>query len=100
MDCLSSIATIYDTEVIQEALGTASLLVLLHQKQKERCASMLGEILEHNLVPSKEKARHGPNAPYMEDLGWLSGLAAEIPSLQDFRIDEFLNWNLYLDPDD
>lgn len=97
MDCLSNVAAVYKTEATQEALGTASLLILLHQKRKERCASRLKEILEQYPVPDGENAKGSSSAPQLEDLGWLSGLAAEIPSLQDIDFDQFLNPDLYWD---
>lgn len=46
MQCLSNVAQVYNTEATQEALKTASLLILLHKRWKEKCASALGEILE------------------------------------------------------
>ncbi|CAI4217641.1 unnamed protein product [Parascedosporium putredinis] len=50
-------------------------------------------------IPGTERwqCRRGLGAPQLEDIGWLSGLAAEIPSLQDIDIDQFLNQSLYWD---
>ncbi|KAH7041438.1 protein RDR1 [Microdochium trichocladiopsis] len=104
MQCLSSAVAKYKTEALQEALGTASVLILLHQKRKERCAARLGNILKQHPVPgqlSEKTAVAGvaSQAPQLgeADLGWLDGLVAEIPSLQDIDLGSYLSQELVWD---
>ncbi|KXJ88741.1 hypothetical protein Micbo1qcDRAFT_150638 [Microdochium bolleyi] len=105
MQCLSSGAAKYQTQALEEALGTASVLILLHQKRKERCAARLGDILKRHPVPAQLPEKRTVTATVAlqspplgdADLGWLDGLVAEIPSLQDINLGAFLSQELVWD---
>ncbi|KAJ1337248.1 RNA polymerase II-specific transcription factor-like protein [Microdochium nivale] len=120
MQCLRSAADKYKTEALQEALGAASVLILLHQKRKERCAARLSDILRRHpvpaqMMPDKRTATVAgaamaavmgatSQAPQIRDdaaadLAWLDGLVADIPSLQDVDLGAFLSQELTWDDD-
>ncbi|OIW26926.1 hypothetical protein CONLIGDRAFT_635152 [Coniochaeta ligniaria NRRL 30616] len=93
MQSLSRIAQTYSTEATREALETASLLIYLYQKRKEKCTARLNEVLR--LYPVRNVTEAGgadaTRSQASEDMGWLNDLVAEIPNLQDFDVDQFLN---------
>jgi hypothetical protein len=96
ISCLSSIASIYNTEATQEALRTASLLVLLHKRRKDRCISILGDILKQFPVAGLTDSHNVPGTQPIEEIKWLDGLVAEMPGLQEFDFDinvgQDFNW--------
>jgi hypothetical protein len=91
MSCLNSIAAKYKTDATQEALNTASLLILLHKRRKERSVANLGEILKLYPVAQLAETQTAPHATQQpDDDNWLDNLIAETPSLNDFEFDQFL----------
>lgn len=90
MQCLSNVVTVYDTDATREALTTASLLILLHQRWKEKGASELNNIL--NLFPVFPRQPSGGQSPsrHLEDMTWLDNLAGECYSLDYSDIDQIL----------
>ena len=91
MQCLSNIATTYNTEATQEALRTASLLILLHQRRKELDASRLNEVLSLYPAVNLTDAQNTLTSQQPEDIRWLDGLMEGIPSLQGFDLDQFFS---------
>ncbi|CAH0024916.1 unnamed protein product [Clonostachys rhizophaga] len=94
MRCLQAIVAKYNTEATVEALRTASLLILLHQKRKQKCASELHEILKIYPISGGSDAREpsGDSQPQPEESGWLDSLAIDLPGLEGFGgLEQLLN---------
>ncbi|KAI0151452.1 hypothetical protein BJ166DRAFT_390481 [Pestalotiopsis sp. NC0098] len=90
LQCLNRITAVYNTDATQEALRTASLLVSIHQKWKERFASNLSDAL--NAIPITT----GPIVsntviPPMEDTTWLDDLLGDLSTTQQFDLDRLLD---------
>ena len=101
---LSNVAQIYDTNAAKEALNTACLLVLLHQKRKDTDAKSLAEILRtYSPPPFVETQIAGgsyENSAELDGLSnpsWLDDLMTDIPSLQDFDVGQVLDDSSQLD---
>ncbi|KAF4211265.1 hypothetical protein CNMCM5878_002872 [Aspergillus fumigatiaffinis] len=112
MRTLREVAAAYDTEVMREAYSTAYLLILLHQRRKEEDTRALRDVLRVNAnaaaaAPrlSVETAGGGstslerqaqPPAPQSQsvadrsEMSWLGDLMIDMPSLQNFDLDQFL----------
>lgn len=95
METLGAIAGVYDTTSMKEAYSTARLLVLLHQKRKEEDAKTLSTVLLtqpplplSNGTP-KSVTPQSSNNP--ADLSWLGDFTTDMPGLQDFDWNQFLN---------
>ena len=93
MQCLSNVTRVYNTDATQEALRTASILVLLHKRWKERSASNLGEILELFPPVAPETTALETNLqttlqqPALQ-LDWVHSLEENLSSFQDLDIDQ------------
>ena len=95
---LSNVAQVYDTNATKEALNTACLLVLLHQKRKDTDAKSLAEILRaYSPSPFVETQIAGglyENSAELNGLShrsWLDELMTDIPNLQDFDVGQLLD---------
>lgn len=97
MQCLSNVATVYCTDATQEALKTASLLILLHQRWKEKCASDLGDILKLYPVVSLQEPSNEASAEQLESIAWLNNLAGDLSNLQYSDFDQLLVPGLFCD---
>ncbi|CAD0088057.1 unnamed protein product [Aureobasidium vineae] len=89
---LSNIQLVYPTDAAKEALSTACLLIHLHRKRKEADLKTLSEIVS-TYSPSVLFDQTIPSQPQtINDWGstWLETLP-EMPDLQTFDIDRFLN---------
>lgn len=91
MQALNRIAQTYNTEATREALETASLLIYLYQKRKEKCTARLTDVLKQYPVPHVTEATDITRTQAPDDMGWLNNLVAEIPNFQDFDVDQFLD---------
>ncbi|KAH8657888.1 protein RDR1 [Xylariales sp. PMI_506] len=97
VDCLHAIAATYHTEATQEALRTASLLIQLHRRRKEKSVAELSDMLKlypasNAALPAAPSAEgSSANPPDKLDMGYLDSLMAEIPSLEDFDLDQLLS---------
>lgn len=96
---LYNIQVIYGTDAAKEALSTACLLIHLHRKRKEADLKTLSGIVS-TYSPSVILDQEFPSQPQnFSDWGshtWLENLP-ELPNLQTFDIDQFLNsgeWNI------
>lgn len=90
VSCLNKVAQVYNTNAIQEALRTASSLIALHIRWKERCTAALRDILVTLPVSPVEGSDAGP-APHISDSAqWLTSLSEDLSSLPCFDIDEFI----------
>ena len=103
MQTLENVATTYDTQPLQEAVRTASFVILLHQRRKESDFAELGSVLRRHPVEISAP-RISQNATFVDsqqqlqqllpgsvvDSSWLDREVASIPYLQNFGIDDFL----------
>ncbi|KAJ6439300.1 glutaredoxin Grx1 [Purpureocillium lavendulum] len=90
MQCLSNVAAIYKTDATREALTTASLLIMLQQKCKEKGASELEKISKLFPILPDEAASDEPLAWKPEDTSWLDSITGEFYSLDYSDIDQIL----------
>ncbi|KAI5460582.1 hypothetical protein BGZ63DRAFT_488517 [Mariannaea sp. PMI_226] len=81
MQCLSNVAAVYNTEATREAMNTASLLILLHQRWKEKCAADLSSLLKLYPVVSHQDTPNEAPSQQPDDMRWLNNLAIDISSL-------------------
>ncbi|KAJ6110048.1 hypothetical protein N7486_002283 [Penicillium sp. IBT 16267x] len=112
---LKEVVRVYDTDVMREAYSTAYLLVAMHQRRKEDDTRALGDVLRANSAAAAglgqqdvgdrgnglgsrelEKTHlaevvQQANAPVSDvELSWLGDLVIDMPSLQNFDLDQFL----------
>ncbi|OJJ87342.1 putative C6 transcription factor [Aspergillus glaucus CBS 516.65] len=112
MHTLGEVAAAYDTDVMREAYSTAYLLILLHQRRKEEDTRVIGDVLQVNsqaiAAPDDATANfhdgaststaesnhmnhaHGVPLPTHSEFSWLGDLMIDMPSLQNFDLDQFL----------
>lgn len=99
METLAAVTSVYNSDSMKEAYSTARLLVLLQQKRKEEDAKILTGVLR---LPSQTqpqpKANGDPSttmppvgADTVADFSWLDDLAVDMPYMQDFDWNQFLN---------
>ncbi|KAH7166509.1 hypothetical protein EDB81DRAFT_640287 [Dactylonectria macrodidyma] len=99
MQCLSNIAEVYNTEATQEALKTASLLILLHKRWKEKCASALGEILELFPAVQPQEADNAQPCEQPDNIMWLNSLAGDLSTLPYFDVNQLFVPDIFKDND-
>ena len=108
MNTLREVLAAYDTPTMREAYSTAYLLIALHQRCKEDDTRALAEILRENAAaavsesavsrdvgvqPQPERKTQEPesSAPVSNaEISWLGDLMIDMPSLQNFDLDQFL----------
>lgn len=97
---LENVATTYNTQTLQEAVSTASLIISLHQRRKEADLARLNSVLRrHPVATSTTRSLQNDavvNSQQQQLSGsatnslWLDEAVASIPHLQNFDIDDFL----------
>ena len=114
MRTLREVLAAYDTSSMREAYSTAYLLIALHQRRKEDDTRALAEVLRVNsaaaapeqglaesvvnsqptldsLSQDPGQIRDEPVAPVSDaEFSWLGDLMIDMPSLQNFDLDQFL----------
>lgn len=100
MRTLGEVVAAYDTGVMREAYSTAYLLIALHQRRKEDDTRALADVLRANalaMAPETEEVGGVGVVPGLEmgrvsdvELSWLGDLMIDMPSLQNFDLDQFL----------
>ena len=114
MQTLREVFSAYETDAMREAYSTAYLLIALHQRRKEDDTRALGAVLRANagaagaeqrvsslqgdggVVADGQQVQQPPlqpvnNAPASNlELSWLGDLVIDMPSLQNFDLDQFL----------
>ncbi|PYH43333.1 fungal specific transcription factor domain-containing protein [Aspergillus saccharolyticus JOP 1030-1] len=93
MQTVTLVANTYDTATMKEAYSTARLLVSLHQQRRSEDTKVLAEVL--NQAPGGQSGGDTrtvvePFSPRVEELSWLEGLVAEMPSLQGLELEPWL----------
>ena len=98
MQTLENVAITYNTQTLQEAMRTASLVISLHQRRKEVDSARLNSVLRRHPI-SASGPSNAQNVttgdPQQQQLSsstplWLDEAVASIPYLQNFDIDDFL----------
>ncbi|KAJ5573625.1 uncharacterized protein N7459_008052 [Penicillium hispanicum] len=106
MHTLREVLAVYDTSVMREAYSTAYLLVALHQRRKEDDTRALADVLRENAaavvveqnMPRDADVNLEPEQQLPEstalasdaEFSWLGDLMIDMPSLQNFDLDQFL----------
>lgn len=115
MVTLREVLAAYDTPVMREAYSTAYLLIAMHQRRKEDDTRALAEVLRANAaatVTEQEipvqtegqrerevgmgyQAQRETAGPVSDaEISWLGDLMVDMPSLQNFDLDQFLSTDL------
>jgi hypothetical protein len=87
---LSNVVQLYDTDAAREALHTACLLVLLHQRRKEADVKSFADIIRtyapSHLAVNQVAANLRPGFGTNEDneFSWVDDLTTDMPNLQGF----------------
>jgi hypothetical protein len=89
LQCLNRVAAVYNTDATQEALRTASLLVSIHQRWKERFAANLSDALREVPVALSSEMSSAAGPP-PDDTSWLDDLLGDLSTLQQFDLDRLL----------
>lgn len=98
MQVLKLVASTYNTNTMHEAYATARLLVFLYQQRRLHDAKLLGNVLDVDSQPDNStcsKPRPPRMSPNLEDMPLLEELVADMPSLQGFDFDQFLNLDMF-----
>ncbi|KAJ5512372.1 hypothetical protein N7463_001924 [Penicillium fimorum] len=111
MRTLREVLAAYDTDSMREAYSTAYLLIALHQRRKEDDTRALAEVLRVNAAAaapahdqterkiaqtalddqSKMQEQAAPETLATDaEFSWLGDLMIDMPSLQNFDLDQFL----------
>jgi hypothetical protein len=112
MRTLREVLAAYDTPSMREAYSTAYLLIALHQRRKEDDTRALAEVLRVNaaaaaptddqngrhiaataaLAEQSQRQEQAASEPLVSDaeFSWLGDLMIDMPSLQNFDLDQFL----------
>ncbi|KAI0017450.1 hypothetical protein F4780DRAFT_593154 [Xylariomycetidae sp. FL0641] len=88
MKCLSNVVLVYNTSATQEALGTASSLIMMHIRWKDKCTSDLRGIAEVLPRAHVEEAEEGIVPDGSDDMQWLDGLSQDLAFFPCFEADE------------
>ncbi|KAJ9485485.1 hypothetical protein VN97_g7875 [Penicillium thymicola] len=110
---LREVLAAYDTPSMREAYSTAYLLITLHQRRKEDDTRALAEVLRVNAAAAapvddrndkpvsrtgftdqsqkQEQEQTASDVPVSDaEFSWLGDLMIDMPSLQNFDLDQFL----------
>ncbi|KAJ5836798.1 hypothetical protein N7447_002824 [Penicillium robsamsonii] len=111
MQTLREVLAAYDTDSMREAYSTAYLLIALHQRRKEDDTRALAEVLRVNAAAaapvddqaetqiartaladqSQRQEQAAPDTLVTDaEFSWLGDLMIDMPSLQNFDLDQFL----------
>lgn len=113
MRTLREVLAAYDTPSMREAYSTAYLLIALHQRRKEDDTRALAEVLRVNAAAAapaddrndkpvaqttftdqsqkQDQEQTAPDVPVSDaEFSWLGDLMIDMPSLQNFDLDQFL----------
>ncbi|KAL4949270.1 bicyclomycin resistance protein [Aspergillus filifer] len=102
METLKLAASTYNTATMREAYATARLLVFLYQQRRYHDAQLLGSVLDGDsqqetslFNPTSRAKTPIPNGiSHLEEMPLLGELVADMPSLQGFDIEQFLDMDM------
>ncbi|KAM0563025.1 hypothetical protein ACHAPJ_001869 [Fusarium lateritium] len=90
MQCLSNVAAVYNTTATREALNTASLLILMQQRRKEKCANNLNSLLKQFPIAPLPETRDEAPPQEADDMRWLNNLVGDLSGFDYTDLDRFL----------
>ncbi|OJI88405.1 hypothetical protein ASPTUDRAFT_134689 [Aspergillus tubingensis CBS 134.48] len=89
MQTLRVVASTYDTETMREAYNTACLLILLYERRRRADTKLLSTVLqEYQQSPATESSLQ--QMATSDEVSWLEGLVADVPTLQGLDFSQFL----------
>lgn len=90
LQTLKLVASTYDTDTMRDAYSTARLLITLYQRRRTEDTKLLSHLLnDHNQDPISAPL-HRQIVPNPDEVSWLEGLVADVPTLQGVDLYEFL----------
>lgn len=96
MQTVKLAASTYNTSTMREAYATARLLVFLYQQRRHHDAKLLGSILDSDSQSEGTKSQLLPRGtPGLEEMPLLEELVADMPGLQGFDFDQFLDMDMF-----
>ena len=96
MQTVKLAASTYNTSTMREAYATARLLVFLYQQRRQHDAKLLGSILDSDSQPEGAKSQLLPRGtPSLGEMPLLEELVADMPGLQGFDFDQFLDMDMF-----
>ncbi|KAL4893618.1 hypothetical protein BDV59DRAFT_193085 [Aspergillus ambiguus] len=90
LQTLKLVASTYDTDTMQEAYSTARLLITLYQRRRSEDTKLLGHLLDEHPQEPVPPPPSRATLPNHDEVSWLEGLVADVPTLQGVDIYEFL----------
>ncbi|KAL3466899.1 bicyclomycin resistance protein [Aspergillus heterothallicus] len=95
LETLKLVASTYNTPTMREAYATARLLVYLYQKRRSHDAQILGNLLSRLELESDSPSVGSHSMPSnLDEVPFLEELISDIPTLQGFNFEQFLNMDL------
>ncbi|KAL4921004.1 hypothetical protein BDW62DRAFT_153553 [Aspergillus aurantiobrunneus] len=98
METLKLVASTYNTATMREAYATARFLVFVYQQRRLRDSRLLGNVLDADAQPEPGSTGSETQVPRfssnLEEMPLLEELVADMPSLQKFDFDQFLNTDM------
>ena len=96
MQTVKLAASTYNTSTMREAYATARLLVFLYQQRRHHDAKLLDSILDSDSQSEGTKSQLLPRGtPGLEEMPLLEELVADMPGLQGFDFDQFLDMDMF-----
>ncbi|OQE46455.1 hypothetical protein PENCOP_c001G05212 [Penicillium coprophilum] len=97
MQTLKLVASTYNTNTMREAWSAALLLVMLHQQRRKDDLAIFNDIvnMEEQGSPIGSSLQEFPSA---EEYSWLGALVSDLPGLQRYDLDQFLNADMIGSP--
>ncbi|GFG19565.1 protein RDR1 [Aspergillus udagawae] len=90
MQTLKLVASSYNTSTVREAYDTARLIVFLYQRRRSEDAKFLRDLLDKCEEQPESSLPSRQTGSAFEEVSWLEGLIADMPSLQGFDLSQFL----------
>ena len=96
MQTVKLAASTYNTSTMREAYATARLLVFLYQQRRHHDEKLLDSILDSDSQSEGTKSQLLPRGtPGLEEMPLLEELVADMPGLQGFDFDQFLDMDMF-----
>ncbi|GES60157.1 protein RDR1 [Aspergillus terreus] len=90
LQTLKLVASTYDTDTMREAYSTARLLITLYQRRRSEDTKLLSHLLNDHNQDAASAPLHRQIVPNPDEVSWLEGLVADVPTLQGVDLYEFL----------
>ncbi|KAF4229625.1 hypothetical protein CNMCM8980_007191 [Aspergillus fumigatiaffinis] len=87
---LKLVASTYNTNTVREAYDTALLIIFLYQRRRNEDSNFLRALLDKcEELPESRLSPHQTGSSF-EELSWLEGLTADMPTLQGVDLSQLL----------